>query len=476
MKTLILATIVAFATFTSSSVSAQLLPEKQVEADSAKTIELPDSVVKLKQLAGRAYTRKKYRAFVRIMQKLHQLRPLDTEYMYRLALAYSLVGDKTAAYDLMLKLQRQGAAYDFNSTDDSKNIRGTQVYDHVNNMMVLAAEPAGELEPVVKLPDDVVLPEAIDWDPINKAFLIGTISDGRLFRITEAGKVTPLLLANDDNGMWAIYDIKVDAKRNIFWVSSAAVPNFAGYKQADFGRSALLKFDLKSGKLIKNYPMALDGNPHYFANLALADDGTVYIASSQAPIIYKMEIGDKSPKIFAAYPSLLSIRSLVLNKKNDYLYLSDYSKGLYIINLENGGMRPPIMPDTLNSSGIDGMYRWKDSLVIIQNGFNPARVLRLELDADGVEVKAMAPLLVSQPLFDNPNYGVIRGHEMYFFANSHWGLVDSSGKIPAANFKPVQIVKTRVDEAQNLVTPDMEMVKQIMQKSQQQGVAPQGRP
>lgn len=471
MKNLILIAMVVSGVFASTQVSAQVQPEIQTDQAAAKTISLPDSVIQLKQLAGRAYVQKKYRAFVRIMQKLHQLRPLDTEYMYRLTLAYSLVDDKTAAYDMMLMLQRQGAAYDFNSTEDSQNIRGTQVYQYVNDMMISAAKPGGELTPVVKLPNDVVLPEAIDWDPVNEAFLIGTVSDGRILRVTESGEVTTLFTANSENGMWAIYDIKVDVKRNIFWVSSAAVPNYSNYKSSDFGRSAIFKFDLKSGKLIKRYPMALDGNPHYFANLALADNGTIYIASSQAPIVYKMEVGDKSPKIFIAQPDLLSIRSIVLNQNNDYLYLSDYSKGLFIINLETGGMRPPVMPETLNSSGIDGMYRWGDSLVVIQNGFSPARVLRLELDEAGVEVKGMAPLLVSQPLFDNPNYGVIRGDQLYFFANSHWGLANARGEISAADFKPVQIVKTDVSEAKNLVTPDMEMVKQIMKKRNQEAGA-----
>ncbi len=471
MKNLIFIFVIALGLPASTLVNAQLKTENQQSQPSVQAPSLPESVIQLKKLASKAYAQKKYRAFVRIMQKLHQVRPLDTEYMYQLTLAYSLVDDKTAAYDMMLSLQRQGAAYDFDSTEDSQNIRGTQVYQYVNDMMISAAKPGGELAPVVKLPNDIVLPEAIDWDPLNKAFLIGTVSDGRIIRITESGEVTPLFTANSVNGMWAIYDIKVDAKRNIFWVSSAAVPNFSAYKSTDFGRSALFKFNLKSGRLIKRYPMALDGNPHYFANLALADNGTVYIASSQAPIVYKMEVEDKSPKIFIAQPDLLSIRSIVLNKNNDYLYLSDYSKGLFIINLETGEMRHPVMPETLNSSGIDGMYRWGDSLVVIQNGFNPARVMRLELDEAGIEVKGMAPLLISQPLFDNPNYGVMRGDQLYFFANSHWGLADARGKISADKFKPVQIVRTDVSEAKNLVTPDMEMVKQIMEKRKQQAGA-----
>jgi len=463
MKSILHAIVLASSLLIAAGLSAQVKPEAQVEpAAVAETIALPDSVLQLRDFASKAYAQEKYRAFVKIMEKLHQLRPLDTDYMYQLGLAYSLVDNKRGAYNMMLTLQRQGAAYDFNATDDSENIRGTEVYEYVNDLMVRASEPAGIVEDVLTLADDVVLPEAIDWDPINETFLIGTVSDGRILRVDDNGKSSTILKADAENGMWSIFDIKVDHKRKIFWVSSAALPGFKNYSQADYGRSALFKFDLKSGKLLQRIPMALDGNPHSFANMALADNGDVYIADSQAPVLYVFKPGDKSPRVFAASKDLLSIRSLVLNNDNTYLYLSDYSNGLFIINLENGQMRAPIMPETLNTSGIDGMYRWKDSLVIIQNGFKPSRVLRIKLDADGVEVKDMAPLAVAQPVFDNPNFGVIRGDWLYYFANSHWGKVDANGKAS----KPVSIVRTRVDEALNVVTPDLDQFMEQLEKRQ----------
>ncbi|MCF6264367.1 MAG: hypothetical protein L3J24_12380 [Xanthomonadales bacterium] len=456
--------ICTLALIATTAATAQPQPEIVAEPAVAKAIALPDSVRTLQGLASKAYAQKKNRAFVKIMEKLHRLRPLDTDYMYQLALAYSLVNNKNAAYDLMLTLQRQGAAYDFNATEDSKNLRGTEVYEYINDLMVRALEPSGSVENVLTLADDVVLPEAIDWDPLNQTFLIGTVADGRILRVDDKGKSSTLFQADAENGMWSIYDIKVDVKRKIFWVSSAALPGYKNYSQADFGRSALFKFDLKSGKLLQRYPMALDGNPHSFANMALADDGSVYIADSQAPILYVFKPGDSSPKVFAASTDLLSIRSIVLNKDNTYLYLSDYSNGLFIINLEDSQMRAPVMPETLNTSGIDGMYRWADSLVIIQNGFTPSRVLRLQLDSDGVEIIDMAPLAVSQLVFDNPNFGVIRGDWLYYFANSHWGKVASNGKVA----KPVSIVRTGVEEALNVVTPDLDLFIEQMKKRQQE--------
>ena len=464
MKNIYCVAVLLISLLTTAMVSAQAKPETQAAASPAvKTIALPDSVLQLRQLASKAYQQKKYRAFVKIMEKLHNIRPLDTDYMYQLALAYSLVDDKRSAYNMMLTLQREGAAYDFDANEGFKNLRGTEVYEHLNDLMVRASEPAGVVEDVLTLADDVVLPEAIDWDPMNQSFLVGTIPDGKILRLTEDGKSSTVFQADADNGMWSIFDIKVDHERKVFWVSTAALPGFKDYQQKDYGRSALFKFDLESGKLLQRLPMAVDGNPHSFANLALGVDGSIYIADSQAPVIYVLKPGATTPQLLAAAPSLLSIRSLVLNKDNTFLYLSDYVKGLFVLNLKTGQMRKPRMPESLNTSGVDGMYKWKDSLVVIQNGFNPSRVLRLQLDEEGVEIIDMAPLAVAQPIFDNPNFGVVREDWLYYFANSHWGYVDASGNTP----KPVSIVRTKIDEALNVVTPDMDLFMESVKKQKQ---------
>ncbi len=464
MKNIYCVAVLLISLLTTAMVSAQAEPETQAAASPAvKTFALPDSVPQLQQLADKAYSQKQTRAYIKILEQLHQLRPLDTEYMYRLALAYSLVDNKREAYDLMLLLQQQGAAYDFNTSDDSKNIRGTEVYEYINDLMVEASTPAGVAENVLTLSKDIVLPEGIDWDPINNTFLIGTISDGKVLRVSEDGKYSTLFQADAGNGMWSIFDIKVDQQRKIFWVSSAALSMFKNYKPGDYGRSALFKFDLQSGKLLERFPMALDGNPHSFANMALAEDGSVYIADSQTPVIYILKPGDKSPKLFATFPKLLSIRSLVLNKENTYLYISDYSKGLFLLNLELGQVRQPIMSDTLNTSGIDGMYQWNNSLVIIQNGFKPNRVMRLQLDDAGVEITEVAALAVAQPVFDNPNFGVLRGDWLYYFANSHWGSLDRSGRAS----RPVSIVRTGVAKAPNVINPDLDTLMEKLQKHKQ---------
>ena len=109
----------------------------QTEAKEA----VPENVPALLVKANAAYAAKDYLTFRQTLESLHRLRPNNSEYMHQLVIAYALLDEKTEAYSLMLIMQRPGLAYDFEESDDTLNIRGTQVFDHVNDLMKLAASP-----------------------------------------------------------------------------------------------------------------------------------------------------------------------------------------------------------------------------------------------------------------------------------------------------------------------------------------------
>ncbi len=104
---------------------------------------LPDNVPALLVAANEAYVAKNYVVFRDAMAKVHALRPNNSNYMYQLVIAHSLLDDKRSAYDLMVRMQQQGLAYDFSTTENTKNIRGTEVFDYINDMMIMAGEPVG---------------------------------------------------------------------------------------------------------------------------------------------------------------------------------------------------------------------------------------------------------------------------------------------------------------------------------------------
>lgn len=434
--------------FGSFSLSAQTVPAAA----------LPDNVPALLAKANTAYATKDYQALRNALERVNQMRPNNSEYMYRLVIAHALLDEKSKAYDLMLRMQQQGLAYDFSQTEDTLNIRNTEVFDYVNDLMKMAAEPVGESEVVFSLPDSIKMPEALAWDESRQKFLIGTITEGSVIAVGKDGQVTELLKANAENGMWAVFDVMVDQARNRLWVSSAAIPAFSGFDPIDKGRAALFEFNLETLELIRRYPVPVDGRPHILGSMEINPAGDIFIVDRSLPIVYKKPADEQKLVAVFASREMISMRGIAIQPDGRLLYVADRELGILVIDAEGGRAGKLQVPDSFNIGGIDGLYLWNNHLIMIQNGIKPQRVMRLQLDSTGTQVASVRPLAVAQPDFDFPNFGTLQGEDIYYFANSQ---MMSSKETP----EPVSVLRTPLDSSADLVQPDMmEYLKQRGEK------------
>jgi len=359
-------------------------------------------------------------------------------------------------------MQQQGLAYDFMATQDSMNIRGTEVFDYVNDLMKIAGDPLGETEKVFVLPDSVVMPEAISWDESRQKFLVGTIAEGQIIAVGKDGQVNELLKANNENGLWAIFDILVDQARNRLWVTSASMPGFSRFDPIDKGRSGLFEFNLETLELVHRYPVPLDGQPHILGSMVLSPNGDIFIADRNLPLIYSKLATEDKLKPVLALREMISQRGIAIQPDGRIMYVADREMGIMVVDLVNGQARLLQVPETLNIGGIDGLYLKDNRLFVIQNGIRPQRVMRLALDSSGTKVEAVRPLAVAQPEFDLPSFGTIEGEDLYFFANSQW-----LGK--TGSQKPVTVLRTRLDSSSDLTQPEMrQFLEQQAKKNKQQ--------
>jgi len=435
-----------------------VLSSFSLSAQIAPAAALPDNVPGLLVKANEAYVAKDYPTLVSALERVYEMRPNNSEYMYRLVIAYALLDEKSKAYELMLGMQQQGLAYDFSQTEDTLNIRNTEVFDYVNDLMIMAAEPMGESEEVFSIPDSVKMPEAMAWDESRQKFLIGTITEGKVIAVGKDGQVTELLKANAENGMWAVFDVMVDTARNRLWVSSAAIPAFSGFDQIDNGRAALFEFNLETLELIRRYPVPVDGQPHVLGSMVINPGGDIFIVDRNLPILYKKPANEQKIVAVLASREMISMRGIAMQPDGQLLYVADRELGILVVDVEGGRVGKLKVPGTLNIGGIDGLYLWNNHLIMIQNGIKPQRVMRLQLDASGTQVTSVRPLAIAQPDFDFPNFGTLQGEDIYYFANSH---MINSKETP----KPVTVLRTPLNSSADLVQPDMlEYLKQRGEK------------
>jgi len=432
---------------------AQIPGKVDVKETANVAIGVPELIVR----ARNAYTSENFTEYRQLMSKLHELRPNNSEYMYHLVLANALLDDKSAAFNIMLQMQRQGLSYDFNQTEASLNLRKTEIYTYLNDLMLEAGKPLGNATEFATLAAEVILPEGIEWDSSRNAILVSTVRSGSIIAISEDGSSEELFKADESNRIWGIYDLAVDVDRNRLWAISSSNEDFSGFDATDKGRSVLIEMDLASMEIIKRYPVPVDALHHKLRNVTVSPKGDVFIIDGVFPIVYAKLAGESSLKPLAGYKNMVSLRGMALSEDGSILYLADYEMGILAVNLKTMQARNLLIPETLNLGGIAGMYYWNHELVIIQNGIKPQRIMSLQLNASGTAVRNVTPLAVNLEAMDFPNYGTVVGNDLLFFANSHWASRMES-------LKPVTISKISLTDAPIIMSPD---AKKFMREYQQ---------
>jgi hypothetical protein len=147
-----------------------------------------------------------------------------------------------------------------------------------------------------------------------------------------------------------------------------------------------------------------------------------------------------------------SPQGLAFSADERYLFVADYSYGIFRIGMKDRSMLLLPVPDDLAIMGIDGLDFYDGDLVVIQNGVRPHRVLRLTLAERMDRITGWETLEANHPDFDEPTLGIVvpdprrQSAVFYYVANSHWGAFDREGKLRKnADLTPPIILKLDLD-------------------------------
>ncbi|HWT15874.1 MAG TPA: hypothetical protein VN581_08830 [Patescibacteria group bacterium] len=390
------------------------------------------------------------------LAKLFAMRPMQGTIGYELAAAYARQDDKRNAYDVLVRLQ--GSGYGFDPTKDARfdNVKGTRVWDYVVLNLQANLTPFGGGRPGFDLPAGDTLFESIGYDPVRKKFVVASVREGSIHLVDEHGAMSSFIPAGPDNGLLASYGLAVDAPRDLLWVIGNGVPHKKGIAQGDFGRSVLYKFVLSTGKLAGKFEVPVAHRPSLLSSIAVSPKGDVVVADGVARRIY--QLSGEQLQVIVENPRLTSIRGMVYDKTATKLYFADYDLGLFGIDLNTGKPFAVAPEKGLTLYSIDGLAWWNDQLIVVQNGFPPARVMRLQLDETGTRVQHAQALDAAKPEFGLPTQGVVVGDAFWVIANSQRGQYDSYG-IPkdAAKLKPVHVYRSDItfaaDSGKGVISP-----------------------
>lgn len=374
-----------------------------------------------------AYTAKNFPGFLENMIEASRLRPNHPRLLYNLADGYALNGKTVEAVKTLTRLANMGLYFQPEKDDDFNSAANSEDFRSVLEKFRQNKQPVNKSVRAFSLADKELIIESLAYDPKTGRFFLGSVHQRKIVVIEKDGTAKDLSLPAD--GLYSVLGMKVDAGRKILWAASSAFPQMQGFAQTDDGKAGIFKYDLKSGKLLNKYLLSNSDGNHALGDLTLNSNGDVYASDSMSPTIYRIDAKTDKLEVFLKSDSFASLQGLTFSPDEKYLFAADYSLGFFRIEMKTKNVLQLPVEGDIAVLGADGIYFYKGSIIAIQNGINPQRVVQFSLDPAFSKITGYKTLEANHADFNEPTLGVLSGDDFYFNANSQWELVNEKGQL-----------------------------------------------
>ncbi len=391
-----------------------------------------------------AYRQKDYKVYLKNMRQAVALWPDNAGLQLQLAGALARNGLNAEAVKLLEQLVRMKVQLDLADNLDLASLKGSKPFQKLLTQYAQLKKPIANSQFAFSVPQKDLVAEGIAYDPAERSFYISSVHRRKILRIDETGKAEDFTAEGQD-GLWAVLALRVDPKQRILWALSSAIPEMNGYRPEDKGFSSVYKYDLTNGKLIKKYLMIIPGEKHAFNDLALDSKGNVYISDTEARSLYQIDTKSDEISVFLPPGKLLSPQGLAFSEDEKTLYVADYALGLFSLNLATKELTKLTVSKETIMVGTDCLVRFENTLIGLQNGIQPNRVVRFYLDNTGKHIERSEIIEMNNSLFSDPTLGVVAKDSFYYIANGQWSSFNSDGTLFSTDkLQELVILKTKL--------------------------------
>jgi sugar lactone lactonase YvrE len=306
----------------------------------------------------------------------------------------------------------------------------------------------GGAEVLFRFVDPELLVEDIAYDQESGNFLFSSVHQRKILECTPAGKCEDFLAPGDAvaKSLWAVLAIHVDSPHGVLWATTASLEAEVHHQKGDEGRSALLKFDLRTHKLMNRYE-APSGKAHAMGDMTVASNGDVFVSDGLSGDLFAVFHERGALERVVPEGSFISPQTPALSEDEKSLFVPDYSAGIALIRLSDRRLSWVHTRVRAAVDGIDGLYYYKNNLIAVQNGTRPERVVAFHLNRVN-QIDNWRVLEANSLGLGDPTHGVLVNSDFYFIANSGWDRVRDDGTLG-----PGTAAEIRKPHLRGLVSP-----------------------
>jgi sugar lactone lactonase YvrE len=354
----------------------------------------------------------------------YALRPQHGGIAFELALAYAAVGRLDDAARTLQVVDGMGFPLRADEGEAARACRAHAACGAALAGLARHREPKASSALAFTFAGPGLVPEGLAYDPSSDTLFVSSVRQRLVLRLDRSRRPRPF--ADRSAGLWAALGMAVDAPRRRLWVATAALDEMGGAAAGDKGRSALVALDLDSGRPVARHELPA-GRPHVLGDVIVTPDGDVLSTDSQSPAVYRLAAGGAALETIAAGEPFVSPQGLALSPDRTRLYVADYAKGIFAIDLASRRVRLLAAPPTAGILGIDGLYLAGGRLLAVQNGTDPPRLLRIAVDGD--RIASVEVLDSGHPAAPDPTLGVVAGDRFLYIGNSQWAAARAGGEM-----------------------------------------------
>ena len=391
------------------------------------------------------YRLKQYAKAVDELETANFFRPKHPRFIYNLAVMYALNGEANECLTLLHRLADYKIFYPIEKDSDFESLFNNATFKEIVKYFYSNLEAISKSEIAFTLDQPDLLTEGIAFDSQTGNFFISSIHKRKVVEYESTGEQHDFIKEKQD-GIWGVFGLKVDSKRRLLYACAATIEQSEGIDSSQLGKSGIFIYNLDNAQLV--IKVLLDNkNQHLLGDLTIDPEGNIYTTDSKANVIYKLLAGVNKLEKFYTSNDFLSLQGLTISSDGRYLFVADYSTGVHRIDITTKEKILIGSPNDLMFLGIDGLYFYKNSLIGIQNGINPNRVLKMNLNESMNKIKSWVILESNNLLYSEPTLGAIVNNNFYYTANSQWESFTKDGglSVPESELQKPVILKLKLD-------------------------------
>jgi sugar lactone lactonase YvrE len=360
--------------------------------------------------------------------RLAPLLPGSPTIVYNLAATAARLGHVEEALSRLTQLADAGLAYDLAADDDFASLADRPAFRAVSERLNANRHALGKSSRGWPLATSDSLPEALAWDARTRRLFVSSVRHCEIQVVDDPARPRPgipMAVRRFARLPASVFALGIDAERRRLWATIATVPQAdrCGEGRPAAERTALVALDLQTGRLLQRVDAGVP--PGVLGDMLVAEDGTVFVTESVHGAVLRLRPGARALERIDVKGEFESPQTPALSADGHTLFVPDYARGMATLEL---GACPcaahwPANGAGVFTSGIDGLVRDGRTLVAVQNGTSPPRLVRFRDDLSRQQV-----LESGTPGLGEPTHGVVVGRALWFIADVGWDRFEESGR------------------------------------------------